>query len=636
VDDTTAAGGATLPPEPREELRPEQRRRPTEQQTLSRFRVAAVALPIGVAAFSFAGLKRLDSSSLGLAAYATVTCAVLLGLAYWLGRTRPAPGTAQRLNLLGKIISVIPILGLTRIALMDGVYQVTKRRLACRNIAILAAIWLVGAAFEAADTAVADIAALLAVVAVVLAVVVARRLPAAHVPAPTDTAPPVRDAGLPRAAGNDRVGGAAEAGLPSERPAELPEPTRVADLTPLAAAARRLYWLVGSVKFGAIFLAFGILAPNNEVDATWARGIVAWIGALAVLGVAVAMQEGRVRPRRGLLLGGILVVLVCLGGVAFGAVTGSDAQAGIIGWALWPAICYQPYRRQRKRSGLTDDVIQAASRVGHLPTRSGRHGRWRPAVRPAAWVRAIAGAICAVPIVLIGLFNSLAGVPLLSDLIGAVLDKLFGLAHGSVDALLAGLDPDEEPAIALAESAEPQAWRLLVRGDLFQFGKVGPQRVAFEEFLHARLETYGEVQAVREAAAGAAQLVVMPVAVPYDDQVRRAAWTLAGRMPLLLLVPPIGGRALERWPVLARQLRGSGIMLPGLSDPAGTIAVLHLVTGDNIVYLARKRDQWAYLTAIYEALFAISRQEDARPSTHRDAGAKEPSVQVCDVRADPG
>lgn len=632
MDDTTAPGGAMLPPEPLEELTPEQRGRPTERQPLSRFRAASIALPIGIAAFSFAGLKRVDSSSLVLAAFATVASAAMLGLAYWLGRTRPAPGTAQRLNLLGKIISVIPILGLTRIASMTGVYQATKQRLVCRNIAILAAIWLVGAAFDGADTVAADVAALLAIVAVVLAVVLVRRLPAAYVSsaAPAAPAAPPR----PTAPENHRARPAddgphdhvdAETVVHSAPPAELPEPTRVADLTPLAAAGRRLYWLVGSVKFGALFLALGILAPNNKVDATWARGIVAWIGVLAVLAVAVAIQEGRVRPRRGLLLGGLLVVLVCLGGVAFGAMTGSDAQAGIIGWALWPAICYQPYRQQRKRSGLTDDAIQAASRVGHLPARASRPARRRRTARPAAWISGVAGAICAVPIVLLGLFNSLVGAPLLSDVIGSVLDKLFGLARGSADALLASLDPDQLPVIALASSAEPAAWRLLVRGDLFHFGKLGPQRVAFEEFLHTRLEIYGEIHGVRELPAQKARLIAMPVCVPYDDDVRSAAWALARQLPLLLLVSPIGSRPLQRWPVLARQFHGGGIDLPVLPDPDATIAVLHLHAGYNVVYQARTRDQWSYVAAIYQALAAIASAEQADGGRYKGADAAEPS-----------
>jgi hypothetical protein len=72
--------------------------------------------------------------------------------------------------------------------------------------------------------------------------------------------------------------------------------------------------------------------------------------------------------------------------------------------------------------------------------------------------------------------------------------------------------------VALVTSPEPGAWSLKVRGDLLLWGKVGAQKVPFEEFLRTRLETYGDVLRINETPCRSkeepreheASIVVMP------------------------------------------------------------------------------------------------------------------------------
>ncbi len=89
--------------------------------------------------------------------------------------------------------------------------------------------------------------------------------------------------------------------------------------------------------------------------------------------------------------------------------------------------------------------------------------------------------------------------------------------------MFAGLGSGERATVALAESPEPEAWSLKVRGDLLQLGKLGAQKVPFGEFLRTRLEACGDVLTIDEVSSWVneepgkpgASVVVMPTAAPH-------------------------------------------------------------------------------------------------------------------------
>ncbi len=395
-------------------------------------------------------------------------------------------------------------------------------------------------------------------------------------------------------------------------PADSPAADETVDVSPLSKGARRLYWLAGSVKFGTIFLALGILAPNNSLQFSWGKAIIAGLGVLSALAIAMLMQEDWIRPAAAVALGLAVISAICFVPVSFGVLTGSDASTAVFGWAICPAFFLWLYWRHRRSSRLSDAEIQAASQIGHFQRRpAGPAARRLPP--PALWIRGAIGILCAIPVVLVGLVNTIFGVMVISDWIQAALDKLYALARSSGDALLTGARSGVRITVALATSPEPTAWRLQVRGDLFHWGKLGPQRVPFEEFLRTRLEAYGNVLIIGETpcrsetepAEHDASIVVMPVGVPHSPEALNGVAALGTRMPLLLLVQPIGYRPLQQWDLLARQFRDRGITLPAGDGPAQMIAVLHEATGKNIAYMARKKNKWGYIAAIYEASHAI-------------------------------
>lgn len=407
----------------------------------------------------------------------------------------------------------------------------------------------------------------------------------------------------------------------------LPAADQTVDVSAFSAGASRLYWLAVAVKFGALMLALGILARNNDPEngvfqLTWGKGITVGVGALVALGLAVLLQEGWVRPTAVVVLGLGLITAVCFVPVPFGALTTADAEAGVIFWAMWPLFALWLYRRWRRSSGLSDVQIQAVGRVGHLPQRrSARTGHRTASL--ARWIRGSIGVLCAIPLVLMGLANKLIPYPIVPDWIQAGLDSLYARARRSVRALSAGLASGERVTMALVESLEPGAWSLKVRGDLIQWGKLGVQSVPFEEFLRVRLEAYGDVlmidqaprRAVEESGKHAPSVVVMPVGVPHCARAVDEVVALGARTPLLLLLEPTGSSQGQPWLSLVCQLRDRGIILPTLDEPGRTIAVLHRATGANTAYVGSDMRLWGYLAAIHEALREVGSEPGRRGRT---------------------
>ena len=571
------------------------------------YRVLAVGSALALVVVCYSGPLPKDSGSPTPAFVPVVCCIAVLGIAYYLGRTRRL--AQQQLNLAGKVLSVIPIVGLIFIPSMGGLSRLTRRRLYLRNVAIFAATALIQLSSDGLDErslpATTLAVCLLCLVTPVLAVVLSRRTPAITTAAPPGGTGPT---------GNTP----AETGRPTPAPStaavnpDLPAPSQVLDVTAASTLARRLYWLSASMKFGAIFVALGILAPNGPLQLSWAGGIVACAAVVVGCATAVLLQEDRLRPVPAVSCGLALMSAVCFIPAAFGVITGAAATA-VFGWA----ICVLPflwlYRRQRRSSGLRDADVQAMSRVGHLPPPTGGSAAARRPLPPrATWLRGSTGLVLAPPLVLLGLVNTFAGMLVFSDWIQAPLDKLYALARRQAGLLFSSAGP-RQPAIAVAASAEPEAWKLVARGDLLHWGRVGAQRVGFEEFLETRLEPYGELQTIDEAcrrdpAAAAVDntsLVVTPVGAPLEDEVIDKVAGLAARLPVLLVPQPVRTASMLGWAELAGRFQARHLTLPVLAEPMHTMAVLHLATGENLVYLAQKRNQWGYVAAIHAALVVL-------------------------------
>ena len=598
---------------------------------LWRYRALAVGLTLALVVVSYSGPLPKDSGSSTPAYLPVVCCIAVLGIAYYLGRTRDL---AQQLKLAGKILSVIPIVGLLLIPSMGGLSRLTRRRLYLRNLAIFAATALVQLFFDGVDgstlPATTLAACVLCLMTPALAVVLTRRVPAIITAAPP--------AGI-RPTGNTPV----EAGRPSPASStapvnpDLPAPSPVLDVTAASTLARRLYWVCGSMKFGAIFVALGILAPNGPLQLSWAGSIVAFVAIVVALATAFLLQEDRLSPAPAVSWALALMSAVCFIPVALGVLTGAAATTAVLGWAIWALPFLWLYRRQRRLSGLSDADVQAMSRVGHLPPPTGGFPAARRPLPPlATWLLGVAGLVLALPLVLLGLVNTIAGVPVVSDWIQAPLDKLYELARRLADLLFSSAGP-RQPAIAMAASAEPGAWKLPARGDLLHWGKLGPQRVGFEEFLETRLEPYGELLTIDEAcrrdpaAVGEdTSLVVMPVGAPIGDEVIDKVAGLAARLPLLLVLQPVRGASMLGWTELAGRFQARHLTLPVLAEPMHTMAVLRLATGENLAYLAQKRNQWGYVAAIHTALavLGVDTVQPRKPRRRaRAEGAESPSAQ---------
>jgi hypothetical protein len=565
------------------------------------YRVAAGTLVVALAAVGAAEARVAHDAGSTYPVLTVALCAVLVGLAYYLGRTRPAPGTGQRLGLVTRFVSVIPGMGLMYIPGINGLYRLTRRRLYVRNIAIAAGLVIFEMATQEFGSPAAAGWAVLQFVALGFAVLMSRKMPAA-------VAEPAEEAPLARSAATYEAPRPAAAAAVS-----LPAAARVVDVSSLAAGIRRLYWLGVAVKFGAVLLALSILSRNNDPESgvlqfTWGKGIVAGAGVLVALGIAVLIQEDWIRPGGAVVLGLGVISAVCFVPVSFGALTVADAQAGVGGWAFWPLVVLWLYRRQRRSSGLSDAQIQAAGRVGHLPPRGagGAGHRSRPL---GLWIRGCIGMLGTIPLMVMNLFTRLIPYPIAPDWIQAGLDRLWVPARSSVHALFAGLGSGERATVALVESQEPGAWSLKVRGDLLQSGKVGAQKVPFGEFLRTRLEVYGDVLTIGEMARRVKRepgsVIVMPVGVPYSSGAVGEVAAVSARTPLLLVLEPMGSQR-ESWLSLASQWRERGLVLPDLDEPERTIAVLRRATGTNIVYVGSERYLWGYLAAIHEAFRAVA------------------------------
>ena len=585
-----------------------------DRHALAGYRVAAAALLAALAGAGAAsvGLEgfRLGSgaSTTAVIAYSVVSCGVVLGLGYYLGRTRGAPGSRQRLNNSGLVISVIPFWGLAQIPLFTGLTRLTKRRLLLRNVAITVGSALVCVSLADLVRPVPGSAAVavLQVAGVALAITMSQRIPTtgardAGTP-PGGTKPDGREAGTAPPRGGRRANGPQQV---AGKPGDLPAADEVVDVSALAAAARRAYWVTGSVKAGALVLAVAILTQGHSGPGVG----FADAGILALYAVAVLLQEDRIRPAAGVVLALGLVSAICLAVAALGLLKSSGAWAAVFLWAICPLACLRLYRAQRRSAGLSDAEVQAVSRVGHLPARGDRSAV-RRVPPPGLLLRGVAGMLCAIVVVLAGLFTtiaSVAGLVIVPGFVQAGLDKLYASSRRLAERSLAGTRSGERVAVTLALPAEPGMWQLHVRGDVLRWGKLyipllSPMLVPFEEFLRARLEVYGNVRTIPGAAAHpAAAVAVLPVGVRYSPGVLDEV-TTSGSRALLLPVEPIGNRPLRNWPVLARQVGERGIALPALTDPVRAIAVLHHATGKNVLFTAERRDQWGYLAVIYEVL----------------------------------
>jgi hypothetical protein len=608
-----------------------------------RYRGAAAALLVTLAAAGVAEARVAHNADLTDPVPTVALCVVLVGMAYYLGRTRPAPGTGQRPGPVTRFVSVIPVSGLMFLPMINGLYGLTRRRLYVRNIAISAGFLVFASATQEFGSPAAAGWAVLQFVALGFAVLMSRKMPSA-IAEPAKEAPPARSAAThdlpdPRVrkllakAGDDgctpeeakalrakaaeltaryRIG---RAPLGARRGDGLPPATAsVVDVSSLAAGISRLYWLGVAAKFGAVVLALSVLSRNNDPESgvlqfTWGKGIVAGVGVLVAFGIAVLVQEDWIRPAAAVIFGLVVMSAVCFVPVSFGALTAADAQAGVGGWAFWPLVVLWLYRRKRRSLGLSDAQIQAAGRVGHLPQRraAGTGHQARPL---GLWIRGSIGMLATIPLMVMNLANRLIPYPIVPDWIQAGLDRLWAPARSSVHALFAGLESSDRATVTLVESQEPGAWSLKVRGDLLRWGKVGAQKVPFGEFLRTRLEAYGDVLTTGEMSRRVRQepgsVVVMPVGVPYSSDAVGEVAALSARTPLLLVLEPMGSQR-ESWLSLTGQWRDHGVVLPALDEPERTIAVLHRATGTNIVYVGSKRYLWGYLAAIHEAFRTATR-----------------------------
>jgi fumarate reductase subunit D len=631
------------------------------RRTVMRYRGAAAALLMALAAVGVAEARVAHNAGSTYPVLTVALCAVLVGLAYYLGRTKPAPGTGQRLGLVTRFVSVIPVAGLMFLPMINGLYRLTRRRLYVRNIAITAGLLVFEMATQEFGSPAAAGWAVLQFVALGFAMLMNRKMPAA-IAGPAEEAPraePAEEAPQTESAEEeplarsgatynrlDRVrkllakaedGGCTpeEAEALTAKAVELmarhgidrallgalrPETDRqlptacVVDVSSLAAGIRQLYWLGVAAKFGAVLLALSILSRNNDPESgvlqfTWGKGIVAGAGVLVAFGIAVLVQEDWIRPAATVILGLVVISAVCFVPVSFGALTAADAQAGVVGWAFWPLVALWYYRRQRRSSGLSDAQIQAAGRLGHLPQRgaAGTGHRARPL---GLWIRGSIGMLATIPLMVMNLANRLIPFPIVPDWIQSGLDWLWAPARSSVHALFAGLESSERAKVVLVKSQEPGAWSLKVRGDLLQSGKVGAQKVPFGEFLRTRLEIYGDVlttdEMSRRVRREPGSVVVMPVGVPYSSDAVGEVAALSAQTPLLLVLEPMGSQR-ESWLSLTGQWRDHGVVLPALDEPERTIAVLHRATGTNVVYVGSERYMWGYLAAIHEAFRTATR-----------------------------
>ncbi len=157
------------------------------------YRGAAAALLVALAAVGVAEARVAHNAGSTYPVLTVALCAVLVGLAYYLGRTRPAPGTGQRLGPVTRFVSVMPVAGLMFLPEINGLYRLTRRRLYVRNIAIAAGLLVFEMATQEFGSPAAAGWAVLQFVALGFAVLTSRKMPAAIVE-PAEEAPLARSA----------------------------------------------------------------------------------------------------------------------------------------------------------------------------------------------------------------------------------------------------------------------------------------------------------------------------------------------------------------------------------------------------------------------------------------------------------
>jgi hypothetical protein len=254
LGETPAAGddelvGTSQAPSPARDARRRERR------TLNAYRVTAPAL-LAVLVVTSLAVHQADRTAPPPAA-AAVICAVMLGCAYYLGRTRPPRGRGQRLNWRGRIISVIPGAGLMLLPMLEGLYRLTRRRLYVRNIAICAGWGLIATVGDDPSTGPGQIMVYLQLAGIGLAVLISRRLPAnvSQPPVVPAVAPPAAQPPVPTPvapASAPAPGASPPAAIPISvaappAPTLIPAADQIVIVSLVAAAARGLYWLVGGL-----------------------------------------------------------------------------------------------------------------------------------------------------------------------------------------------------------------------------------------------------------------------------------------------------------------------------------------------------------------------------------------------------
>ena len=113
-------------------------RRGADRPVVIGYQGAAAALLLTLAAVGLAEARVAHNASSTEPVLTVALCAVLVGIAYYLGAPGLVLGMGQRLSLVTRFVSVMPIAGLIFLPGTNGLYRLTRRRLYVRNIAIFA------------------------------------------------------------------------------------------------------------------------------------------------------------------------------------------------------------------------------------------------------------------------------------------------------------------------------------------------------------------------------------------------------------------------------------------------------------------------------------------------------------------
>jgi hypothetical protein len=305
--------------------------------------------------------------------------------------------------------------------------------------------------------------------------------------------------------------------------------------------------------------------------------------------------------------------------------------ATVVFW-LPVAWMYRVYRRAARRAGVSDRDIQAALCAGHL------RPSWRTASSRPGWLflmflpRLVFGLVGATVVVVLSLLNTVLGIAIIGAAIQYLLDFLFAGTRKLMRASSSSPEAVGDPLIAYTQSTDPEQWSISVHGDLYRFGKLGPQKVPFEDFLVQRLSVYGRPVGLgttptaitaAHAAAGAARLVVVAVGFPVPEPAMNAAMELMANRPWLLVFYPVDGYEAQR-------LRQYGITPPAGIGWTGALGLLHIPPKTFTVLRAESKQQWqCFLVVLRHAATAsglLSAPPAAVVSVPRSAGAHQTTV----------